>query len=128
MAILLVIYVLVIHLRADGVESFQRYETVSFQGLRQTSRPASLGGEAADKVRRAEYNKHGRSSSDTGKSIKGRCSLLKDTANQTPKRLLKLAEVVNARLEGLHNKIRLLSHRSYGFHSPQALIALIYLC
>ena len=34
----------------------------------------------------------------------------------------------NARLEGLHNKIRLLSHRSYGLHSPQALIALIYLC
>lgn len=36
--------------------------------------------------------------------------------------------LTNARLEGLHNKIRLLSHRSYGFHSPQALIALIYLC
>ena len=34
----------------------------------------------------------------------------------------------NARLEGLHNKIRLLSHRSYGLHSPQALIALFYLC
>ena len=54
-----------------------------------------LGGEAADKVRRAEYNKHGRSSSDTGKWIKGaRYPLLKDTANQTPKQLLKLAEVV----------------------------------
>ena len=36
--------------------------------------------------------------------------------------------LTNARLEGLHNKIRLLSHRSYGLHSPQALIALIYLC
>jgi transposase len=36
--------------------------------------------------------------------------------------------LTNARLEGLHNKIRLLSHRSYGFHSPHALIALIYLC
>jgi transposase len=36
--------------------------------------------------------------------------------------------LTNARLEGLHNKIRLLTHRSYGFHSPQALIALIYLC
>jgi transposase len=36
--------------------------------------------------------------------------------------------LTNARLEGLHNKIRLLSRRSYGFHSPQALIALIYLC
>jgi transposase len=33
--------------------------------------------------------------------------------------------LTNARLEGLHNKIRLLTHRSYGFHSPQALIALI---
>ena len=54
-----------------------------------------LGGEAADKVRRDEYNKHGRSSSDTGKSIKGaRYSLLKDTANQTRRQLLKLAEVV----------------------------------
>jgi transposase len=36
--------------------------------------------------------------------------------------------LTNARLEGLHNKIRLLTHRSYGFHTPQALIALIYLC
>ena len=36
--------------------------------------------------------------------------------------------LTNARLEGLHNKIRLLCHRSYGLHSPQALIALIYLC
>ena len=37
-------------------------------------------------------------------------------------------DLTNARLEGLHNKIRLLCHRSYGFHSPHALIALIYLC
>ena len=36
--------------------------------------------------------------------------------------------LTNARLEGLHNKIRLLCHRSYGLHSPQALTALIYLC
>jgi transposase len=34
----------------------------------------------------------------------------------------------NARLEGLHSKVRLLSHRSFGFHSPAPLIALIYLC
>jgi transposase len=157
-----------------------------------------LGGEAADKVRRAEYNKHGRSSSDTGKWIKGaRYSLLKDTANQTPKQLLKLAEVVttnramyrafllygelryiyrlpkdeapkrldawlawasrsrlkpfvklartirkhkqgvlaaielglsNGRLEALNSKVRLISHRAYGFHSADALIAMIYLC
>src|SRR4051812_36875218 len=34
----------------------------------------------------------------------------------------------NGRLEGLNSKIRLISHRSFGFHSPAALIALIYLC
>jgi transposase len=36
--------------------------------------------------------------------------------------------ITNARLEGLHSKVRLLSHRSFGFHSAAALIALIYLC
>jgi transposase len=34
----------------------------------------------------------------------------------------------NGRLEGLNSKIRLISHRSFGFHSADALIALIYLC
>jgi len=34
----------------------------------------------------------------------------------------------NARLEGLNSKVRLISHRSYGFHGPDPLIALIYLC
>ena len=34
----------------------------------------------------------------------------------------------NGRLEGLNSKIRLISHRSFGFHSPDPLIALIYLC
>jgi transposase len=54
-----------------------------------------LGGKAADQVRRDEYNRHGRSSTGEGKWIKGaRYSLLKDTANQTPRQLLKLAEVV----------------------------------
>jgi transposase len=54
-----------------------------------------LGSKAADQVRRDEYNKHGRSSSGEGKWIKGtRYSLLKDTAKQTTKQLLKLAEVV----------------------------------
>ncbi len=33
----------------------------------------------------------------------------------------------NGRLEGLNSRIRLISHRSFGFHSPQPLIALIYL-
>ena len=54
-----------------------------------------LGGKAADQVRRDEYNRHGRSSTGEGKWIKGaRYSLLKDTANQTARQLLKLAEVV----------------------------------
>ena len=157
-----------------------------------------LGGKAADQVRRDQYNIHGRSSTDTGKWIKGaRYSLLKDTANQTAKQLRKLAEVVltnkamyrafllygelryiyrlpkheapdrldawlawasrsrlkpfvklartirkhkqgvlaaielglsNGRLEALNSKVRLLSHRAYGFHSADALIAMIYLC
>ena len=36
--------------------------------------------------------------------------------------------LTNARLEGLHSKVRLLRHRSFGFHSAAPLIALIYLC
>ncbi len=36
--------------------------------------------------------------------------------------------LTNARLEGINNKIRLLSHRAYGFHSAKSLIATIYLC
>ena len=157
-----------------------------------------LGSRAVDQVRRDEYNRHGRSSTGEGKWIKGaRYSLLKDTAKQTPKQLLKLAEVVltnkpmyrafllygelryiyrlpkdearerldawlawasrsrlkpfvklartirkhkagvlaaieigisNGRLEALNSKVRLLSHRAYGFHSADALIAMIYLC
>ena len=34
----------------------------------------------------------------------------------------------NGRLEGLNSKIRLISHRSFGFHSAATLIALVYLC
>jgi transposase len=34
----------------------------------------------------------------------------------------------NGRLEGRNSKIRLISHRSFGFHSADALIALVYLC
>lgn len=33
----------------------------------------------------------------------------------------------NSRLEGFNSKIALLNHRGYGFHSPEALIAMIYL-
>ena len=157
-----------------------------------------LAGKAADQVRRDEYNRHGRSSTGEGKWIKGtRYSLLKDTAKQTARQLLKLAEVVltnkrmyrafllygelrylykvpkeqaperleawlawasrsrlkpfvklartirkhkagvlaaielnlsNGRLEALNSKVRLISHRAYGFHSADALITMIYLC
>lgn len=38
------------------------------------------------------------------------------------------SRLTNARLEGMNNKIRLLSHRAYGFHSAESLIAMIYLC
>ena len=34
----------------------------------------------------------------------------------------------NGRLEGLNSQVRLISHRSFGFHSAAPLIALIYLC
>jgi len=36
--------------------------------------------------------------------------------------------ISNGRLEALNSKVRLLSHRAYGFHSASALIAMIYLC
>lgn len=36
--------------------------------------------------------------------------------------------VSNGRLEGINNKIGMLKHRAYGFHSAAALIAMIYLC
>ena len=34
----------------------------------------------------------------------------------------------NSRLEALNSKVRLISHRSLGFHTAEPLIALIYLC
>ena len=36
--------------------------------------------------------------------------------------------VSNARMEGLNNKIAVIKHRAYGFHSADALIAMIFLC
>jgi transposase len=36
--------------------------------------------------------------------------------------------ISNGRLEGMNNRIRLLSHRSFGLHSAGALISLVYLC
>jgi transposase len=37
-------------------------------------------------------------------------------------------ELSNGRLEGLNSRIRLISHRSFGFHTADPLIALVYLC
>ncbi len=34
----------------------------------------------------------------------------------------------NSRLEGTNSKIRIINHRGYGHHSPEALTAMIYLC
>ena len=34
----------------------------------------------------------------------------------------------NGRLEGLNSRVRLISDRSFGFHSATPLIALVYLC
>jgi transposase len=34
----------------------------------------------------------------------------------------------NGRVEGLNSRIRLISHRSFGFHTADPLIALVYLC
>jgi transposase len=36
--------------------------------------------------------------------------------------------LTNGRLEGLNSRIRLISHRSFGFHAAAPLIALVYLC
>ena len=37
-------------------------------------------------------------------------------------------QISNGRLEGMNNRIRLLGHRSFGLHSAEALISLVYLC
>ena len=37
-------------------------------------------------------------------------------------------DLSNGRLEALNSKVRLITHRAYGFHSADALIAMIYLC
>ncbi len=159
----------------------------------------ALAGRAVDDVRRAEWNAHAKSTTPTGKWLKGvRWALRKNPENLTDHQRLTLAAVqqtnqrlyrayllkeqlrglyhlddpaaapehlrawlawaarsklkpfvrlartlrarrdailaairlglTNSRLEGLHSKVRLLSHRSFGFHSPTPLIALIYLC
>jgi transposase len=36
--------------------------------------------------------------------------------------------ISNGRLEGLNNKIGVIKHRAYGFHSAAALIAMVFLC
>jgi transposase len=158
-----------------------------------------LANEAVNQVRRADWNAHAKSTTQTGKWLKGvRWALLKAPERLTARQQLKLAEVQaanrglyrayllkeelralyhlpdrslaaqhlaawlawasrsklkpfirlartirryragilaairlelsNARLEGLNSKVRLISHRSFGFHGPDPLIALIYLC
>jgi transposase len=78
-----------------------------------------LGGKATDQVRRDEYNAHGRSSTGEGKWIKGaRYSLLKDTANQTAKQLLKLAEVV-LRNKRMYRAFLLLGELRYLYRLPK---------
>jgi len=158
-----------------------------------------LAGRAVDQVRRAEWNKEGKSTTGHGRWVKGvRWSLLKAPEHQTAGQLAALHQVSevnrrlyrafllkeelrllyhlddpshapehldawlawasrsklkpfvrlartirrhrdgilaairlglsNSRMEALNSKVRLLSHRSFGFHSPEPLIALIYLC
>ncbi len=158
-----------------------------------------LANEAVNDVRRADWNAHAKSTTTTGRWLKGvRWALLKAPERLTARQQVKLAEVqaanrglyrayllkeelralyhlddpsvagehlaawlawasgsklkpfvklartirryrdgilaaihlglTNARLEGLNSKVRLISHRSFGFHSPEPLIALIYLC
>jgi len=36
--------------------------------------------------------------------------------------------VSNSKLEGINNRIGVLKHRAYGFHSAAALIAMVFLC
>jgi transposase len=158
-----------------------------------------LANEAVNEVRRREWNAHAKSTTPTGKWIKGvRWALVKAPERHSASQAAKLAEVQhanrglyrafllkeelralyhlddaasapdhlkawlawasrsklrpfvklartirryrdgilaairlglsNARLEGLNSKVRLISHRSFGFHGPDPLIALIYLC
>ena len=158
-----------------------------------------LAGRAVDDVRRAEWNRQGKSKTGQGRWVKDlRWSLLKAPERQTVRQLAALHEVShankrlyrafllkeelrllyhledpglapahldawlawasrsklkpfvklartlrarrdgilaairlglsNGRMEGLNSKVRLLSHRSFGFHGPTPLIALIYLC
>ncbi len=158
-----------------------------------------LANEVINQVRRADWNTHDKSTTATGRWLKGvRWTLLKAPEHLTERQQVKLAEVQtanrtlyrayllkeelralyhlpdpatapehlaawlawashsklrpfirlartirryrdgilaairlglsNARLEGLNSKVRLISHRSFGFHSPDPLIALIYLC
>jgi len=78
-----------------------------------------LGGKAADQVRRDEYNRHGRSASGEGRWIKGtRYSLLKDTVNQTPKQLAKLAEVVLTN-RSMYRAFLLLGELRYLYRLPK---------
>jgi transposase len=158
-----------------------------------------LANEAVNDVRRADWNAHAKSTTQTGRWLKGvRWALLKAPERLTARQAAGLAEVQhanrglyrayllkeelralyhlhdralapahlkawlawasrsqlrpfvklartirryregilaairlglsNARLEGLNSKVRLISHRSFGFHGSEPLIALIHLC
>ena len=37
-------------------------------------------------------------------------------------------KMTNGPVEGINNKLRVIARRAYGFHSPGALIAMLFLC
>ena len=79
-----------------------------------------LGSKATDQVRRAEYNQHGRSGTDTGKWINGvRYSLLKDPSNQSATQLLRLAEVQQTN-KRMFRAFLLNGELRYVYKGPQA--------
>jgi transposase len=79
-----------------------------------------LGGRATDQVRRAEYNKHGRSATKHGTWIKGaRYSLIKDPANQTVRQLATLAEVQQTN-KSLYRAFLLLHELRWVYRVPRA--------
>ena len=94
-------------------------ETERPKGRHRAAGRPYLGSKAADQVRRDEYNRHGRSSTREGKWIKGaRYSLVNDTANQTTKQLLKLAEVVLTN-KPMYRAFLLLGELRYLYRLPQ---------
>ncbi len=50
------------------------------------------------------------------------------TDHLDPRHCVQSTGLSNGRLEGLNTKVKAICRRSFGFHSPEPLIALIYLC